>query len=210
MHEPWEIWQTTKIRCPSCKSPILRRNRLVTTRSEYNYCCVQCGVSWPKKPENRTHERSRVTFVALLVVISIAFPWGLHAAAQSMCREVITDGKSMCIDVPTYHESLHSHGEMGILVLVSLGAIWVIPLIAGATVRRRNWSRIVSVSIVAGIAAGFVVGPLVVQYRHEELYWSNPSLLGEMIRGALGLIILSLPISVLATWIANRQPHVVR
>jgi hypothetical protein len=211
MYEPWANWRTTKIPCPSCNSALLRRKRLSATRAEYNYCCVRCGISWQKEPKNGSRERQRAIFGALSIAILIALVYGSHAAAQSICLEVITDGTSVCVDVPTYHEAVHSRGSRTLASLtVVLCAIWVIPLIVGATVHCRNWCGIVSLAIAIGYGAGFVIGPLIVQHRYHELYWDNPSLFDESVHKSLALIILSLPASILATWVSNCQSHAVK
>ncbi len=67
------------------------------------------------------------------------------------------------------------------------------------TVHCRYWCGIVSLAIVIGCGAGFVIGPLIVQYRYHELYWDNPGLFDETIHKSLVGILLSLPLSIIAT-----------
>jgi hypothetical protein len=94
-------------------------------------------------------------------------------------------------------------------LMVMICALWIIPLIAGLTMNCRHWCGIVSLAIAIGYGAGLVIGPLIVRYRYQELYWNNPGLVGEAISGALAAIILSLPASILATWAVARKSRTV-
>ncbi len=110
MNEPWADWRTTKIHVPRASHCFSAASDSAQHEPMYNYCCVRCGISWQKRPEDRSHELRKVIFGALSIVILVALAYGSHAAAQSICLEVITDGTSKCVDVPTYHESIHSNG----------------------------------------------------------------------------------------------------
>jgi len=220
MNEPWVYrcttdipvyWRTTDIPCPLCKSPLLGRNQLSKMQGDYNYCCVRCGISWRWEARTWNCEHLKVILRVLLIVILMTLAYGSIAAAESICLNVITDGTSMCVDVPTYLESTRFNEVEGLPGFYLILAIFMIPFFVGATLRcRHDWSGIVSLAIAFGCGAGLILGPLFVQYRYQELYWDNPDLFAETFSKSLWFIILSMPLSIFSTWSANSQRREVK